>query len=672
MKRPVDIEAWGRSLDGQAADDASTMTVPSPRLPRTNRCRVSYLPAAVRDEKLHLVCGWLYHEVFADTPDKALHHVTVRLYADQQSGHIGEAVTQLNGYFEVSFKRPAQWPANLSLRMFIPCVRYDRDGNLIRGLVEPLVNAHRGLRAVEVHSDVSDCGIICVPVWERRPVKYQCTPRLLIDASHKSEQEDTPGRYHSYLLVRMWAALLYNPITTAYGPPLNNLTMEMRRNPKKYDLPESDAYIVEMALNGFFPCLFKKVDNTSWSPPMLWKPGQYCVGFSYAGLGLDGKHFAPDTTAYFDIEGGQLRLVAVELRRRQGELQSSPDTSYAPPEMYYPSSKRTREGCMWERVKRVWRCNYFFFGEAYEHLGQCHLNVEQYVLAFKRNVRLNPIHVLLSSHFHGTTAINNRADQVLMGPTGLVTANSPLTQNSFGDLMHKFFRSFNWHSWRPRKVLVDSHRFAKLQVLYWDIIEEYVAEFISENASGITEYWEELRLMSDELVYHSVEWDSAHAEQPWSDTNELSTADSPRARNNLGRVAAVSPLTQDTTIQLLEGTNLSNLKQFCTYLIFFVTLRHSHINDKQYDLGGDPDFASLGLSTDITDASVDESSALSSASRDTHMRMTYALSNVNYGYILADEESEMNPALKKAVTRHAQELTALGLPPNEIRSSINV
>eukprot|EP00754_Rhynchopus_humris_P009572 Rhum_TRINITY_DN14043_c0_g1::Rhum_TRINITY_DN14043_c0_g1_i1::g.67258::m.67258 len=313
-----------------------------------------WLEGRVRD---HSVKGIFCHE---SPRDKPLHHVIVRLFTKGEEMPLGEALTGMDGSFEIRFSKPSLWPASLFLRLFLPYVQYN-DFGLVQGAARPLRNAMRGIQAEEVAVQHSDCGTFHVPCWLRQPVEESFTPRLCVNGEHLLVEESHSSVRKALFAAEMKAAISYNRILALFGSTLlENKSMVDRRQSEDCDLPESDEYLVDMVLNGFNPCTFKTV------APDSGKPGDVYVDFSYAGLGLDTTHVTSDTTAYFarDSDGPpcELRLVAIEVRRRKGALQYSYNAMYDTPVMYVPASKASLESKLWERAKRLFRCNYFFFG----------------------------------------------------------------------------------------------------------------------------------------------------------------------------------------------------------------------------------------------------------------------------------------------------------------------
>ena len=604
----------------------------------------------------HLVRGTI---MFEAPNDKPMHHVTVLLFSDEHDDPIGRGDTDMEGKFEITYDPSGGYPLDLRIEVCHHEVRYASNG-VMRPRLKPLVNAEVP-EALSVNVKDHDFGTLFLPCWQRAERAKSFTPRLVVDAEHVLPQQQRAGRLRAGRYVKFNTFLGFNPLVEVFGRITKNKTMEMRDD-KRSLMPESDDYHVELALNGFNPKLMKRQSENV-----------FYMDFSYKGIGLDGIHVAPDSTAYFTkCEEGYLNLTSIELRRRKEDHLTSPFAEYGDAHTFKHDMEGEDGRDLWDRVKRIWRCNYFFFGEVNTHLTETHLNVEQYIIPIMRNVRRSPLFTILAPHFYGTVDINHKADQILTGGKGLVVSTSAVTSYSVADVVHNHFKTLNWHGWTPREPLAKNHTFAHLQKLFWTVITEYVDTFFEENQEAIEANWIEIKLMSDELVDNAKEYDDTIEDEPWQDKNELNKRDSPRVTRR-GRIVTVSPVTNDEKIT--DGNraeNIENLKQFCRYLIHHTTLRHTYINDRQFDLGGDPDFASLGLERDMTDLTVDAELGITKSLEDIHRQTTYALSSVKYGLLMKDEDNDINPVLKELLQKNEATFSKLGQDIDDIRSCINI
>ena len=150
----------------------------------------------------------------------------------------------------------------------------------------------------------------------------------------------------------------------------SNLT---RTRPDKF----SDDFFVERRLNGFNPGKLNPVKGKAW---------QYSVEYDCSGHKVDPSGILPKTIEARFTYGGQTLF---------------------PHSIYYELNGEkvvNRPGdSEWEWAKRLFRCAEFVFQEVQSHLGRTHMNLDQYAMAYYRNVENNPIRLLLEPHLEGFT-----------------------------------------------------------------------------------------------------------------------------------------------------------------------------------------------------------------------------------------------------------------------------
>eukprot|EP01064_Diplonema_japonicum_P013304 TRINITY_DN20821_c0_g1_i1.p1 TRINITY_DN20821_c0_g1~~TRINITY_DN20821_c0_g1_i1.p1 ORF type:complete len:610 (+),score=118.46 TRINITY_DN20821_c0_g1_i1:51-1880(+) len=588
---------------------------------------------------------------------KPMHNTLVKLIDDDLGPDtvLATAETDKNGEFEFkydprdagSFDTP-----DLKVEVFLPEVRYSKKTE--KAVISYIpVKGYQPKVFCNVKGD-HHFGDIVVPCWEYAPEAVSFTPRLLIDDSHVMAQEQRRGRQAMTVEAGIKTAV------ALFVPPKNK-TMKM--DDEVPGTSRSDEYFVDFLLNGFNPCVLKKeATGVDGAAP------RYYVSFKWDGIAQDGVHFAPNTTAYLTKDGDSFVLAGVEVTKRNGFLTRSARAGVEKPVLY------TKEGCkpeMWDRVKRLWRVNAFLFGEAVTHLGNTHLNVEQYIVPMQRNIRKNPILQILAPHTYGTVAINNGADNILTGGAGLVVSVSAATSNSVAVVVRNGFVGVNWYGWKPREAVCDAHRFAKSQKLFWDVVTKHVDMFFEENIDTIVEHWHEIARFSEELVENSVPYTNQEGTDD-VDPSEVNLSTHPHPMRANGTRSSVSPVTLvDTLDNDNKKENIENLKQLCRYIIHTATFVHSWVNDSQYDVGGDPDFATLGVDYDITDLAKSAAESVSDDSRRKHTLTTYILTQLKYGYLIKDEDSDVPPNLKKILNSERHAFEGLGLDINVIRSCIN-
>ena len=429
-----------------------------------------------------------------------------------------------------------------------------------------------------------------------------------------------------------------------------NLTREMEE-----EAADSDDYLCQLVLSGFNPCLLQKGESE----------GQLYQEFSWKGLDQDGVHFAPDTRANFRLDGGALTLESIVVTKRTaGDDMAASSAAYDEPVTY------TAADATWNGVKRLFRVNYFLFGEIETHLSATHLNVEQYIVSLRRNVRKNPIARLLNPHFYGTVEVNRSANGLLIAPNGLIPKCSAVTPTSVGVISSRSFTTYNWKGWSPRSPLCDSHRYAHLAELYWDFIGDYVADFFKAHDAEIRGHWTEIHCMSQELVARAAAYEPQDGATSY-DASEINTPDKPHPDRGEAGPFAISAI---TTSDVFSGQDLANLQQVCHYLLHLATFQHTWVNDTQYDIGGDVRFASLGVSGDLTDPEVlNGPIEMQVRAYDAlqHPFYTYLLTMTRHGYIMRNEDNDMSLDLRQRLASRQAEFKNLGLDVRYIRSRIN-
>jgi lipoxygenase len=435
------------------------------------------------------------------------------------------------------------------------------------------------------------------------------------------------------------------PMNDAFPP---NLTRELGQ-----EAADSDDYLCQLALNGFNPALLRRGEEE----------GLLFQEFSWKGLAQDGIHFAPDTRANFRLKDGALSLESIVVTKRVAGAASA-DAAYEEPVTY------TSADPAWKGVKRLFRVNYFLFGEITTHLSATHLNVEQYIVPIRRNVHRSPVARLLNPHFYGTVAVNLGANGLLIAPQGLIPQTAAVTPTSVGVIAQRSFTEYNWAGWSPRQPLCEAHRYAHLANLYWEFIGDYVSDFFKANDDEIREHWPEIHRMSQELVAHAASYEPQDASL-YYDGAEINTPDKEHPeRGELGPSAVSAITTSDTA----DAPGVANLLQVCRYLLYITTFQHSWVNDTQYDIGGEVRFATLGVSGDLTDAAVLEG-PLEEQVRPydalQHPFYTYMLTKTRYGYLMRNEDDDVPLALRQRLADRQADFKALGLDVRYIRSRIN-
>lgn len=578
--------------------------------------------------------------------------------------YLASGETDMDGNFEIRYnpKDAGGWldTPDLALRLVDREYSYDKQGQVVSNW--HIVKTWKA--GDDITDEVFDFGTIKAAFWEYQSPEVNngvkngvCfTPRVdVIDGKtpqpqrhgHTLDQLEVGARFvipHTKQSLEAKFSKNYPTNEEIEKPyPAKGCTREIGA------VSRSDAFLCDMVLNGFNPQVLKKGD----------KEGSYYVDFRWDGLEQDGRHFAPNTTANFRLEGDGLALESISVQKRiDGD--NSAHARYRVPKVYTSADQE------WDRVKRLFRVNYFCMGEAQTHLSETHLNVEQYIVPMRRNLLKSPVAQLLFPHFYGTTAVNLAANSLLIASDGLVQKGSALTPSSVKHAVVLNFGTLNWKGWRPRKPLCKNHKFAYLADLYWDVLCNYVGNFFQTHDSEIRKWWPEVKRMSDELIAHALPFVPSD-DSAFYDTGEINTAAKLHPHVD-GSLVSLSPVTGSNQA---DAEGLDNLRQLCAYLLYHSTFKHSWVNDLQYLMGGEIEFSSLGVVDDLTNMRVDPSKVVPPSEALEYPFITYILNYTEYGYIMRNEDKDMNPDLIKAIVSRSDDFAKLNYNIREIRSCIN-
>jgi linolenate 9R-lipoxygenase len=376
-----------------------------------------------------------------------------------------------------------------------------------------------------------------------------------------------------------------------------NLT---RCRPDKF----SDAFFVERRLNGFNPGRLRRVQGHPW---------HYIIRYDSRTLVAEPSGIFPSVIeARFTLQEHQLRVHSIQyqLSQQQTTVNSPQDTN-------------------WEWAKRLFRCAEFVFQEAQSHLARTHLNLEQYAMAYYRNIRNNPIKLLIEPHFEGLLNVNRLGATIIFGDTGVIPEASSLNPAQVEQLIKEEISRLNYKSWTPHSQilpdLVTNNYYDRAALAVWNIITQYVSHFFTEHAVDISKFWPEIQEMSLDLVTHSI------------------------LKPEFGSLVIDDPQT---------------LEKLCIYVIYHATFVHSWVNYKQYEDGGDIDYATLGL-WDSRHPSYDP---VAVTQRNIKQVVTaWTLSHVRYNPIMESGPS----ALKNLLWEHRFEIEP-GLPLELLMMSIHI
>ncbi|HBB34247.1 MAG TPA: hypothetical protein DDZ80_12875 [Cyanobacteria bacterium UBA8803] len=365
----------------------------------------------------------------------------------------------------------------------------------------------------------------------------------------------------------------------------------------------SDTFFVERRLNGFNPGKFNRVEKKDW---------QYVIRYDCRKHKVKPAGILPAVIeARFTLQGQSLQVHSIQ----------------------YDLNGATTTNCPgdadWEWAKRLFRSAEFIFQETQAHLGRTHLNIEQYAMAYYRNVINNPIKLLLEPHLEGLLNINKLGASIIFGKTGIIPQASALDEQQVESLLKEEISQLNYHTWHPStqalKDFVTNNFFDRAALAAWQVIESYVETFFKNQEAGILALWSEIENMSQDLVAHAL------------------------LKPKLGTLAIA---------------NINDLKKLCVYVIYHCSFLHSWVNYKQYEDGGDIDYASIGLwdshhsaynPVDILQKHVQQ------------VVIVWTLSNVRYNPVMENG----NPMLKDLFWRRRDEIQP-GLPLELLMMSIHI
>ncbi len=444
-------------------------------------------------------------------------------------------------------------------------------------------------------------------------------------------------------------------------PPNHTRKLEMDQP----GFTRSDEYFAQRFLNGMTVSV---LDQNPDCPEEFW---YYNHWNSYQ---QDGEYARPNVDIKFKLVDQNL----VPSRISLSLLETDPDngTNHVRKISFSPE-----DGEAWLQVKRHARVSANLAAEVDVHLTQTHLNIEQYALAFYRNVRLNPVRHLLFPHLKQTHLVTVEADQMLVGPRGYLAYATGLTSDGLYARVAQVMGTLDWKNWYPMQPICEEHEYAKAGNLFWQVLCVWVERFFDRNHDEIVEHWREILRASQELVENSVPQYlcrylqhnlSAEPELPaWFTKDERMDLTTRELAINPD-LKAISPITET---RLPEDHDLENLKQVCRYVIYHATFKHSWSNKRQYDEGGELRFSGVGLrysqSGELAhedDDSVIPPPILASF----QLLISYILAHTDGGSITQNPDRDIHPEFIELLEAHRGQFADLGFNIDEIGVCANV
>ncbi|MCC5932881.1 MAG: hypothetical protein LAT75_08615 [Candidatus Cyclonatronum sp.] len=454
-----------------------------------------------------------------------------------------------------------------------------------------------------------------------------------------------------------------------------NLTLCMEK--KAPGITREDDWFGERMMNGMYACDF---DRDPKNPNLYW------VHHHWGSYEKRYHHYAmPDVDMWFELkENGLPKPVKITLT---GPLTATEK------DHKQKRSFTAADGVKWLAAKRICRVSAALHAELAHHFAGTHVNTEQYAIACFRNLRLNPVSGLLKSFLRSVVLVNHTADRILIG-NGYITSACALTPKGIDQVIYKVTGMLDWKGYRPMQPVSAAHTYARACNLYWDIVSDFVSGYIDDpdNRAGIIKHWFEIYCFSQDLVKHSVPAFLCHyLQNALLDKNGRMKTDGStnwygkHHRMDLkeerpeadGIKRAVSKITGTSEGHEVSEGDIDQLKQACTYIIYQATFGHTWSNSKQYDDIGEVLYCSLGLrfgkGPDGVLGPESDHSIAPDLTRSTQMMWwSNMLSRTGYGYIMANEDGDVPPALQEKLERHRQDFAALNLDIDIIQSRTNI
>ncbi|MBL7788378.1 MAG: hypothetical protein JNL75_00930 [Chitinophagales bacterium] len=591
--------------------------------------------------------------------------------------------TDRNGYFELPFDFIAarNWWNRANLRFEI----YEMTGLVtIGGKLQPNKKLFKTLLIPK--SDLIgmsySLGVIQLFFWEYRDDTR--IPRVFI----KNHDEDAPEEYTEGRTVSMSEQFI--PIELTKQKHL----LQIRREPESINLqtiqddyPENLTVAIEKRLPGYtrgddwFGERFMNGMSMATFIPDTENPAHYWIKFFGAGLYEVNEEYAfPTAKIKFKLkEDGLPTPIEIRLIGPLNAINKDPYEEH----VYTP-----QDGEKWLQAKRAARVTSALCGEIDQHLAGTHLNTEQYSIAVHRNLRLNPIARLLLPHVKEVALIDHSADKLLI--KDYLPNATALTTNSLLQRAEDLLGFQDWKNWQPMNPISEAHTYAKAETLFWNVLREWVDLFVEENDEEIKKYWYEIYLFSKDLVSHSVPLYGSNLD--WETLSDLDknylkerieylsqeyriNFNSPREKvDNITKV--ISPVTLSEEYNP-NSNDWQNLKDMCCYVIMTATFLHTWINEHQYEDIGEVLYSCLGLRFGEKEQGImspeSDYSIAPDLTRSTQMMwFSNFLSRTEYGFIVKNEDGDMDPRLIEMFLAKKEEFKKYNVAIDQIESRTNI
>ena len=455
------------------------------------------------------------------------------------------------------------------------------------------------------------------------------------------------------------------------------------------DYPENLTTCIEKYLPGYtrgddwFGERMMNGMNRGCFQPDPDRPGNWWIRyFGTCWYDCNEIYALPDVAIRFTLrENGLPRPEEIQLTGKLSRFDDDPHQT----RIYTPEDEPN-----WTYAKRVARVTGAFNTEVEEHFSGTHLNAEQFAVAGYRNLKLNPVAALLMPHLKEVSLINHAADNTLIG--GYIQSASALTQEGLEQRCRDIMGMQDWKGWEPMAPISEAHTCAQAEVMFWDVVGQYVDEFFANREEQIKEHWFEIYTFSEDLVNHSVpvaftgpgdtppdgdDW-AALAKTRFDYYCQQYCFDPTLARAEMdGTTRAISRITSAESWAEARPDDWQNLKDACRYAIMVATYLHTWINEHQYDDLGEILYACGGLRFGDKPSGImapeDDYDIAPDLVRSTQMLwFTNLLSRTEYGFITRNEENDVNPHFARLLEERRDAFAALGVDVDAIESRTNI
>jgi hypothetical protein len=623
----------------------------------------------------------------------------LELWAKTRIGHwikLSEGDTNVDGKFELAFDMSVihrnRVSKNIRLEIYHTDSHRFHEHDLENKAVYRSKRLHRLFKTIKIKkSDLTGMSYnmrtIPLAYWEYRHDTH--LPRVLI----KDHDKDAPQKYpqaridaiteqfvpvelitqRHLLKIKEGRKLTIEEIQNDYP---ENLTLAMEEI--KPGITRSDQWFAERMVNGMYA---STLDKDPENPDLYW------LYYHWSSYDHKSDYAFNDISMKFSInDEGYFLPESITLK---GPIKPGGDQK----------SKITltpKDGQKWEAAKRVARVSGGILTEIDKHFTETHVNTEQYAIAAYRNIRRNPVGSVLFPHLRNVVLINHTADEILVTEGGYINRATALTPEGIKKRVTDVLGTLDWKNWKPLKPLSSKHRYAKAANLYYEVLVDYIDEFFNTHEDQIIEEWHEVYSFSQDLVEHAVEpflcghlqktlkanpaENKTNQPDDWYTTDNRMdlTTERPKVSN---QYKAVSHITLKNALNKRNSLEcqqeLDTLKEACAYIIFNATFGHYWANSKQYDDIGEIRYSSLGIRLGKEPDGVlgpenDDSISPDLKISTQMMWWSNMLSKTGYGFIMKNEEGDINPLLIKKLKSKEKEFATLGVDIYTIQSETNI